>query len=141
MDDQLRHKIEVQARKALLTNVKSDTPDVARILSLNEKEFSFIVEEIIKNQTKAVSIAFREKESIIVPAFGYFKFKPAAEKVFEEIRKTVATYGYNSIREIKDPLLRASIMTNLQPVLRQIFFDTIEFKSHKTEVLGNIFKK
>lgn len=141
MDDQLQKRIELQVRKALLSSVRSDTPAVEQILSLNEKEFSFVVDEILKSESKAVTIAFREKQSIMLPAFGYFKYRPAREKIFEEIRKAIAAYGYNKLSEIKDPLVRASIMNNLKPIFKQIYFDNAEHGKYKTEVLGNIFKK
>lgn len=141
MDEQLEKRILVSVRKALLSSVKSDTPEVGKVLSLNEKDFSFLVDEIIKAQSKGVGIAFREKNSLILPAFGFFKYRPFREKIFEEIRKATSVYGYNSLREIKDPMLKALIMNNIKPILKQIYLDTIEFKPHKTEVLGNIFKK
>jgi len=141
MDELLQRRIEIQARKSLLSSVKSDTPSIEQILSLDGKEFSFLVDEIIKSESKAVTIAFREKESIILPAFGYFKFKPAKEKVFEEIRKILAVYGYNKMSDIRDPMTRALIMQNIQPIIKQIYLDTVVIKPHKTEVLGNIFKK
>ena len=141
MDEQLQKRIEIAVRKALLSNVKSDTPEVEKVLSFNEKEFSFLVDEIIKGQTKGVGIAFREKNSLIVPAFGFFKYRPFREKIFEEINKATKAYGYNNLREIKDPILKGLIMTNIKPILKQIYLDTIEYKPHKTAVLGNIFKK
>ena len=141
MDELLQRRIEIQARKSLLSSVKSDTPSIEQILSLDGKEFSFLVDEIVKSESKAVTIAFREKESIILPAFGYFKFKPAKEKVFEEIRKILAVYGYNKMSDIRDPMTRALIMQSIQPIIKQIYLDTVVVKPHKTEVLGNIFKK
>ena len=141
MDDLLRNRIEDKVRKTLLTSIRSDTNPIMEILSFNEKEFSFLVDEVFKSESKAVSIAFREKKSISLPAFGYFKFKPAREKIFEEIRKTVAVYGYNKLSEVKDPLLRGLIMNNIKPIIKQIYFDHMEHNKCKNEVLGNIFKK
>ena len=141
MDEQLQKRVEIAVRKTLLSSVKSDTPEIGKVLSLNEKDFSFFVDEVVKSQTKGVGIAFRERQSLILPAFGFFKFRPFREKIFEEINKATKAYGYNNLREIKDPILKGLIMTNIKPILKQIYLDTIEYKPHKTAVLGNIFKK
>lgn len=141
MDTIIRNRIEQKVRKTLLSSVRSSTPSVEQILSLNEKDFSFVVDEIYKSESKAVVLAFRDKKSIILPAFGYFKFKPAREKVFDAIREVVNSYGYTKLSDVTDPVIRTSLMKTLSPIIRKINYDYIVYNKHKNEVLGNIFKK
>ena len=140
MDDILRNRVEKKVRKALLSSVHSDKPSVEKILSLSEKEFSFLVDQVYSNEIKAITIAFREKQSIVVPAFGFFKFRPNIEPAYDLIRSTVRKYGYNTLSEIKDPSIRKSIEGSIGDKLKQIYLDT-RVVNKKVIILGNIFKK
>lgn len=119
MDDVLKEQVTTVLRKTLLSSIRSDTDAAKKILSLDERGFSFFIDEVFKCETKAISIAFREKQTLTVPAFGTFKFKPEREEAFKIIQETLNRYGYNKISDVKDPILRATLNGILEPLLTE----------------------
>lgn len=90
--------------------------EIQKVLSLNERELSFLVNEIIRFEGRAVASAFKNKEDINIPALGTFKYQSYKDNARPIIDDLLHEYELDDFSEIYDSPHKDEIMQRVRAI-------------------------
>lgn len=90
--------------------------EIQKVLSLNERELSFLVNEIIRFEGRAVASAFKNKEDINIPALGTFKYQSYKDNARPIINDLLHEYELDDFSEIFDSPHKDEIMQRVRAI-------------------------
>jgi nucleoid DNA-binding protein len=117
-------------------NISSEQVDI--ITSLKTNEFEFIIDQIRKSVNTTVINGLKDKENITLPRLGTFKYKRGKELSYNVMREICASYGFENVRSISDPILKAKVKKEVNDAANKVRLNNyfLEHKGRSNKVLG-----